>query len=98
MNSRTAREIVVLTRTLHDGSITEERVERWLAELIVGCIPHDEPHVARAKITVLPVDDYRIRSYPAKNSHQPQLAQRALALVQAAYGDNPLNVNLPRVA
>ena len=98
MDSRTAREIVVLTRTLRDGSITEERVERWLAELIVGCIPNDEPHVARAKIAPLPIEDYRARSYPAQPGSQALLHQRALALAQAAYGRNPLNVNVPRVA
>jgi len=98
MNARTAREIVVLTRTLRDGSITEERVERWLAELIIGCIPHEEPHVARAKIIPLPVDEYRTRSYTMKNHPASQLQQRALALVQVAYGGNPLNVNLPPVA
>jgi len=26
-----SREIVVITRELHDGTITEERLERWLA-------------------------------------------------------------------
>lgn len=98
MSSSSTREIVVLTRTLRDGSITEERVERWLAELIVGCIPHDEPHVARAKIAPLPIDEYRTRRYAVKNSPTSQLVQRALALVQAAYGSNPLNVNLPQVA
>ena len=98
MSRSTIQEIVVLTRTLRDGSITEERVERWLAELIIGCIPHEEPHVARARITPLPVDDYRTRSYPVENGHKPQLYQRALALAQVVYGDNPLNVSLPRVA
>ncbi len=98
MKRSTAQEIVVLTRTLRNGSITEERVERWLAELIVGCIPSDEPHVARASIAPLPVDDYRARSYPVKPGSQAHLQQRALALVQAAYGPNPLNVNVPRVA
>lgn len=98
MNARTAREIVVLTRTLRDGSITEERVERWLAELIIGCIPLEEPHVARAKIAPLPVDEYRTRYYNVNNRPVSQVQQRALALVQAAYGGNPLNVNLPPVA
>ncbi len=98
MSSSSTREIVVLTRTLRNGSITEERVERWLAELIMGCIPSDEPHVARARITPLPVDDYRARSYPARPGSQAHLYQRALALVQAAYGRNPLNVNVPPVA
>lgn len=98
MNARTAREIVVLTRTLRDGSITEERVERWLAELIVGCIPHEEPHVVRAKITPLPVDDYRTRSYPVEIGHKSQLYQHALALAYAAYGGNPLNRQFACVA
>ena len=68
MNTVTAREIVILVRELRDGAITEERLERWLAELVIGCIPREEPLVAKARIMPLPVDSYRQNKYPMKRS------------------------------
>ena len=80
MNAIQAKEIVILIRVLRDGSMTEERLERWLAELVIGCISGEEPHVARAKITPLPIDEYRQRAYPVMRRSNHHAYQHALAL------------------
>jgi hypothetical protein len=93
-----AKEIVVIRRDLRDGTATEERAERWLAELIVGCIPYDEPNVASARIFTLAVDDYRLRKYPAKRAERAQSYRQALRLADAAFGTNLQQVRTPLVA
>ncbi len=82
------QDTVVLQRVMRDGSVKEERLECWLAELTIGCISYDEPEVAHANIRPLPVDDYRKRSYPRKVFSKQQLYRLALAL---AHFKNPLD-------
>ncbi len=89
MKLLTPRDAVILQRVMRDGSMKEERLERWLAELTVGCISYDEPEVARANIRPLPVDDYRKRPYPLKVRSNRQLYRLALAL---AHFKNPLDI------
>jgi hypothetical protein len=97
MNAVNARETVVLIRQLRDGATTEERLERWLAELVVSHIPHDEPDVAMAKSVTLPVDEYRQHHYPVKFAATPA-HQQALALAQVVFGSSLQNVSAPLVA
>ncbi len=97
MNAIQAREMVVLVRHLRDGTVTEERLERWLAELVMGCIAHHEPNVARAKIVPLPVEAYRHRHYPVKRTHHRAYRQ-ALALAKVAFGSDLSNAAAPLVA
>jgi hypothetical protein len=98
MSTGTAREIVIIQRGLRNGATTEERVERWLAEIIVGRIVHDEPHVARALIVSLQADEYRQRHYPAKRVEREQAYQRALQFAEAAFGVNWSATHAPLVA
>ena len=57
------RAVVRVIRELRDGTVTEERMEWWLAELLVGCIPHEEPLVQSVSIIPVPVDSYRTHLY-----------------------------------
>lgn len=41
---------VTLWRRFRDGTETEERLARWLAELTLAAIPHNEPAVERARL------------------------------------------------
>ncbi|HJW83446.1 MAG TPA: hypothetical protein VJ754_04000 [Anaerolineae bacterium] len=94
----THREVVVLIRELRDGTVTEERLERWLAELVAGCIPGEEPNVAKARIVRLPVETYRRNPYPVKRANRQTIFRTALALARAAYGADPLLGYAPLVA
>ena len=86
MNVITARETVVLIRELRDGTITEERLERWLAELLIGCIPSEEPLVAKARITRLPIDTFRQHTYRATRGNRDRAYVLALQLAQISGG------------
>ena len=88
MNAIAAREVVVLIRELRDGTLTEERMERWLAELAIGCIPREEPNVAKARIMRLPVESYRRNPYPIKRASRWTIHRTALAFARAAYGSD----------
>lgn len=98
MNAMTAREIVVLIRELRDGTVTEERLERWLAELAIGCIPREEPNVAKARIARLPVESYSRNPYPIRRVDRRTARRAALALAYVAYGGNPSVGYAPLVA
>jgi len=91
MNAITARETVVLIRELRDGTITEERLERWLAELLIGCIPSEEPLVAKARITRLPIDTYRQQKYRVTRSGSHRAYAVALQLAQISGGSDLLH-------
>ena len=97
MNAISARETVVLIRELRDGTVIEERTERWLAELLIGCIPQEEPEVAKARITPLPVDEYRQNHYAMKRSSDRQAYWLALMLAQIAIRLNTPNGSAPFV-
>jgi len=98
MNAITAREVVVLIRELRDGKVTEERLERWLAELVIGCIPREEPDVAKARIARLPFEAYRQKPYPMKRVSRRTIHRTALIFARVAYGADPLLGYAPLVA
>jgi hypothetical protein len=90
MNAITAREVVALIRELRDGTITEERLERWLAELLIGCIPREEPNVAKARIVRLRVEAHRRNHYPMRRADTETAHELALALACIAHGPSLL--------
>jgi hypothetical protein len=98
MNAITAKEVVVLIRELRDGTLSEERMERWLAELAIGCIPREEPNVAKARIARLPVEQYRHKPYPMKRVSRQTIYRTALAFAHTVYGFEPLLGYAPLVA
>lgn len=98
MNAITAREVVVLIRQLRDGTVIEERMERWLAELAIGCIPREEPNVAKARIERLPLESYSRSSYPIRRVNRQTIHRTALAFARAVYGAEPLLGSAPLVA
>jgi len=98
MNTVTAHETVILIRVLRDGTVTEERFERWLAELVISCIPQHEPNVARARISTLPVDEYRLRPYSTKRANQREAYRCALEFARLMGATDLRNGSIPRVA
>ncbi len=98
MNAIIAREVVVLIRELRDGTVTEERMEHWLADLAMGCIPREEPNVAKARIARLPVETYRRNPYPIKRVNRRTTGRIALGLARAACCAGPLLRYAPLVA
>jgi hypothetical protein len=48
---------VAIVRTLRDGAETRERLQEYLAELVVGMIPFAEPLVASARIAYSELDN-----------------------------------------
>src|SRR3989304_849742 len=78
MNTMTAHETVILIRVLRDGTVTEERFERWLAELVIGCLPQHDPSAPRARISTLPLDEYRRRPYSTKRTSPHEAYRHAL--------------------
>ncbi len=65
MSSRKyALEFVDLVKAYRNGQEHRESMPRWLAELAIGCIPSEEPEVARARIEEIRVN--RRAPYPMK--------------------------------
>jgi hypothetical protein len=50
MSKEVCNRIVSVRRTLRDGKVTDEYLPRWIAEIVVGNIPQNEPMTARAII------------------------------------------------
>jgi hypothetical protein len=79
MNARKAAfEFVDVVKVYRNGREQRESMPRWLAELFIGCIPSDEPDVARARIAPIEVDAQA--RYPARRVSPAQTHYMALQL------------------
>lgn len=65
MNAKeTAYEVVNLVKVYRNGDEESNSMPRWIAELEMGCIPLEQPEVARARIE--PIRINRQAPYPVK--------------------------------
>jgi hypothetical protein len=78
---RLALESVNVIRIYRDGHEQRESMPRWLAELMIGAIAHEESDVARARIEAIHIDGSALYS-----THPVDLLKaHQLALQMAAY-------------
>ncbi len=79
-------EFVNLVKVYRNGQQESASMPRWVAEMEIGCIPLDQPNVARARIEPIHVD--RRAAYPAKRVN----VERAwfIALHLASFMSAPL--------
>jgi hypothetical protein len=79
MNAKSqARELVNLVKVYRNGQQESASMPRWMAEMEIGCIPLDQPNVARARIEPIHVD--RQAAYPVKRVNFEQIWYIALHL------------------
>ncbi len=79
MNAKSqAHEFVNLVKVYRNGQQESAGMPRWLAEMEIGCIPLEQPNVARARIEPIQVD--RRAAYPAKRINFEQVWYLALHL------------------
>jgi hypothetical protein len=79
-------EFVNLIKVLRNGQQESISMPRWVAELEMGCIPLEQPDVARVQIEPIQID--RQAAYPAKRVDPEQA--RYIALRLADYLSAPL--------
>lgn len=79
-------EIVNLIKFFRNGQQVSMSMPHWVAELEIGCIPLEQPDVARAQIEPIQID--RQAAYPAKRV-DPERA-RYIAMRLADYLSAPL--------
>ncbi len=73
MNAKSqTHEFVNLVKVYRNGEEESASMPRWVAEMEIGCIPLEQPNVARARIESIDID--RKAAYPIKRRN-PQLAQ-----------------------
>jgi LPS O-antigen subunit length determinant protein (WzzB/FepE family) len=75
---RQAYEFVNLVKVYRNGQQESASMLRWVAELEIGCIPLDQPGVARARIEPIQID--RRAAYPIKRASPEQTCYIALYL------------------
>jgi hypothetical protein len=76
-----AFEFVDLVKVYRNGQELRESMPRWLAEIAIGCIPHEEPEVARAWIEPIRIEARAW--YPAKQV--PVVQSRRIALYLSTF-------------
>jgi hypothetical protein len=79
MNARCqTHEFVNLVKVFRDGQQASQSMPRWMAELEIGCIPLEEPDVARARIEPIQIDGKA--AYPARRANLERARQIAFYL------------------
>ena len=59
-----SQEMVNLIKEYRNGEQDSHSMPRWVAEMEIGCIPLEQPEVARARIEPIHID--RPSAYPLK--------------------------------
>ena len=87
MNTRSmANTFVNLVKVYRNGQQEITSMPRWVAELEIGCIPQEQPEVARARIEPIQIDPQA--AYPRKRIDPVKM--RDIALYMAEYLAAPL--------
>lgn len=73
-----AQEFVNLVKVYRNGEQQSISMPRWVAELEIGCIPLEQPNVARARIEPIRID--RQAAYPVKRASLDQAWRIAVQL------------------